>query len=155
MKAIAGSTRFVLLIGPWAIKVPRPDLGGRQFVLGLLANMQERDSSRAAGSDRRLARTIAAAPLGLVAIAERVDGPPIRRRLEPTELFDLPLQEFTGEAGVDDNGRNVARRCDGSLVVLDYGNPGVMYVAGGPQTVRGLARGKDHLTDGQPRFEGP
>lgn len=152
MRVIAGCTRIVLLIGPWAIKIPRPDLGGRQFVLALLANLQERDLSRAAGDDCRLARTFAAAPLGLAAVAERVDGPLVERRLEPAELFDLPLQEFNGEAGVDDNGRNVARRRDGSLVVLDYGNPGVMYVAEGPRLVRGQPRVRVRCTPAEARW---
>lgn len=136
----SGRTRVVLQVGPWAIKIPRIDLGGRQFVLGLLANLQERDLSRVAGSDARLARTHFAAPLGLVAVAERIRGPALGRRLEPAELFDLPLQEFSGESGVDDNGGNVKRRGDGSLVVVDYGNPGVMYVAEGPRLVRGQPR---------------
>lgn len=147
-----GYTRVVLQVGPWVIKVPRVDRGARQFVLGLLANLQERDLSRSAGDDTRLARTHFAAPLGLVAVAERIRGPVIGRRLEPAELFDLPLQEFSGESGVDDNGGNVMRRGDGSLVVVDYGNPGVMYVAEGPRLVRGQPRVVVRCTPAEARW---
>lgn len=149
----AGNTRVVLLVGPWAIKFPRVDRGGRQFVLGLLANLQEREMSLAAAGDRRLARTYFAAPLGLIAVAERIRGPLVRRRLERAELFDLPLQEFTGESGVDNNGTNVACRLDdGSLVVLDYGNPGLMYVAEGPRLVLGQPRVVVRCTPAEARW---
>lgn len=133
-----GSTRWVLLIGGLAIKVPRIDFGARQFALGLLANSNEYMLSRAAGGDRRLARTHAVLFGGLVAVAERV-GPPIRRLLTRDEALDLPLREFSGEPGVDDNGFNVGKREDGSLVVLDYGNPGLMYA---PKRTRSCEAGR-------------
>ena len=40
-----GSTRFVLLIGAIAVKIPRPT-GWKLFLHGLLANLQEREFSR-------------------------------------------------------------------------------------------------------------
>lgn len=136
-----GGTRYVLLIGPLAFKVPRVDCGGRQFVLGLLANINERHFSRCAETegDRRLARTYFAAPLGLLAVAERCP-PPIGRLLTRDEVLGLPLVEFSGECGVDDTGRNVSRRDDGTLVVIDYGNPGLMYDPAGPRMYRGVER---------------
>jgi len=42
MKVInLGVTRHVLLIGDYAVKIPRLNYGWRLFLLGLLANMQE------------------------------------------------------------------------------------------------------------------
>jgi hypothetical protein len=38
-----GCTRLVVLIGPWAFKLPRFDLGWKMGLHGLLANMQEHD----------------------------------------------------------------------------------------------------------------
>jgi len=37
-----GVTRHVLLVGPYAIKVPRLNYGWGKFLTGLLCNMQER-----------------------------------------------------------------------------------------------------------------
>lgn len=39
----AGVTRIVILIGPWAIKLPRFGYGWALGLRGLLCNMQERD----------------------------------------------------------------------------------------------------------------
>lgn len=136
----SGATRWVLLVGPYAFKMPRLDHGGRLFLLGCLANISERSTSQEAAGDPRLARTYACTPLGLLAVAERITGPLLRRRLTRDEALSLPLQEFSGESGVDDNGHNVATREDGSLVVLDYGNLGLMYVREGPRSHLGLQR---------------
>lgn len=138
IRVAAGHTRVVLLIGRFVLKMPRPDLGSRHFVLGLLGNLNERMLSLSAGGDPRMSRTYWCAPLGLLVLAERV-GEPVLRRLTREELFSLPLQEFTGESGVDDNGHNVAARGE-ALVVFDYGNPGLMYVPEGPRLVHGQPR---------------
>ena len=136
----SGATRWVLLVGSYAFKIPRVDHGGRLFLLGCLANLNERGTSQESAGDPRLARTYACAPLGLLAVAERITGPLLRRRLTRDEALSLPLQEFSGESGVDDNGHNVATREDGSLVVLGYGNTGLMYVSEGPRFHLGQPR---------------
>lgn len=41
-----GIMREVFLIGRWAVKVPKLTRGWRNFLQGLLANMQERELSR-------------------------------------------------------------------------------------------------------------
>ena len=71
-------------------------------------------------------------------VAER-HRDPLRRRLTRDEMFGLPIADFSGDSGVDDNGGNVSE-CDGHLVVIDYGSPGLMYMRDGPLTVRGLPR---------------
>jgi hypothetical protein len=38
-----GVSRVVICIGRWALKIPKLTRGWRQFLIGLLANMQERD----------------------------------------------------------------------------------------------------------------
>lgn len=140
IRAASGATRWVLLVGPYAFKMPLLVHGGRLFLLGCLANISERSTSQEANGDLRLARTYACSPLGLLAVAERITGPLLLRRLTREEAISLPLQEFNGEAGVDDNGHNVATREDGSLVVLDYGNLDLMYVSNGPRLYRGQPR---------------
>ena len=117
-----GLTREVLLVARWAIKVPTLRYGSRQFVLGLLANLNERELSEAAAGDRRLAAVRWCSPLGLVAVQERV-GPPIGRLLTPEERAAMPLRDFCGSPLVDSH--NVAEREDGTLVCFDYGADGV------------------------------
>ena len=41
----AGAMREVFLIGRWAVKVPKLTRGWRQFLRGLLSNMEEREIS--------------------------------------------------------------------------------------------------------------
>jgi hypothetical protein len=41
-----GVSRDVLCIGGWALKFPKLARGWRQFLIGLLSNMQERDLSK-------------------------------------------------------------------------------------------------------------
>ena len=47
MKLInTGVTRHVILVGSYAVKIPRLNYGYRLFILGLLANHQEHEFSR-------------------------------------------------------------------------------------------------------------
>ncbi len=81
IRAASGATRWVLLVGPYAFKMPLLVHGGRLFLLGCLANISERSTSQEANGDLRLARTYACSPLGLLAVAERITGPLLLRRL--------------------------------------------------------------------------
>ena len=66
-----GATRAVLLIGPYAIKVPRT-YSWRTFLNGLLANMQERMFWYQMKSPL-CAKVHYADPIGLVLVMERAD----------------------------------------------------------------------------------
>lgn len=133
-----GASRLVILVGDFAIKIPLVTKGGAAFLLGCLGNLNERRIWIDSRGDCRLARTLIAFPLGVLAVAERHDRI-VGRRLTRDEMLSLPLADFSGESGVDDNGHNVAHGGDG-LVVIDYGSPGLMYVADGPTLVRGMPR---------------
>jgi hypothetical protein len=118
----AGMTRDVFLVGGVAIKVPTLRHGSRQFVLGMLANLNERATSIAARGDRRLAATWWCAPFGLLAVQERV-GPPVPGRiLSPAEAAAFPFRDHCGMPGVQ--AHNLGTRADGLLVCFDYGAAG-------------------------------
>jgi len=122
IKLAHGGTREVLLFGRWVLKVPTLRYGTRQAVLGMLANLNERDMTIHAAGDRRLARTVWCAPFGMAAVQERV-GKPLGRSLSHEERYAFPLRDFCGEPSVE--GHNTALRQDGTLVCFDYGGAGM------------------------------
>jgi hypothetical protein len=124
MKIRRGMTRIVLLIGRWAIKIPRPS-SSQQFVLGCLANLAERSISVESRGDLRLAQTRWCALLGLISVQERV-GEPLRVMPGINELEAIPLRDFCG--GIAAQWHNCSRRNNGALVCFDYGAPSIMYV---------------------------
>jgi hypothetical protein len=114
-----GVNRTVLLIGPWAIKVPSFRNGSRYFVYGMLGNLLERDHWRMSHHPR-LAPVLACGPLGLLLVMERLPFV-LDRALTPDELRQFPF------LNLDNNGDNVGIGPHG-LTLFDYGNPGV-YLA--------------------------
>lgn len=109
-----GMSRTVLLIGPWAVKIPSARHGARLFVLGLLGNLNEAERWRLSHHPQ-LAPVVLCGPLGLWLVMRRYRQV-LRRRLTPAERATLPF------LGLDNNGANVARAA-GRLVLVDYGNP--------------------------------
>ena len=110
-----GASRTVLLIGPWAIKIPTLRHGQRMFVLGIYGSIQESEAWRLTRHPN-LAPVFWCAPFGLLLIMRRYHQI-VTRRLTPEERDTLPF------IGIDDNGANVAQD-GGRLVLIDYGNTG-------------------------------
>lgn len=70
MKVRKGQTRVVLLAGKWAFKIPRISNGWKFFLLGMLANENERLWS---GYDQRLCPVLWSSPLGLLLCMKRAE----------------------------------------------------------------------------------
>ena len=70
MRVCKGQTRVVLLIGKSAFKFPRISNGWRFFLLGMLANANEKKWS---GFDKRLCPVLWCAPFGLMLRMRRAD----------------------------------------------------------------------------------
>lgn len=69
MEIKGGCTRSVLLIGKYAIKIPRLNYGWQLFLKGLLANMQEVHFSTM--KDERMAPVIFSIPGGFLLVMPR------------------------------------------------------------------------------------
>lgn len=67
-----GASRTVLLVGRWAVKIPRLRAGWRALLCGLLSNMAERDRWRAGPRDG-LCPVLWALPGGLCVVMPRVE----------------------------------------------------------------------------------
>lgn len=117
----SGGTRYVWLIGRYAIKIPSLFNWG-SFLNGLLANMQEHRFGKM--NNPSLAKVHISSSLGLFVIMERVQ--PIRHRglffIELKRLVllskDLPADFLLRDGGV----RNFGYNSECKLVKLDYGN---------------------------------
>ena len=118
-KICHGSTRIVVCIGSVAIKLPRFDRW-RNFLLGLLANLQERDFSSCGWPE--LCPVIWAAPGGFLSLMKRA-----RPMTEAEfEVFDWDM--WARKSLEDDYFVPVEPKVssfgwmDGRLVAVDYGN---------------------------------
>lgn len=107
MKFCSGQTRMVLLAGRWAFKIPHVGNGWRFFLLGLLANVNER---RWSGFDRRLCPVLWSLPLGLLVCM---------RRAEPWP-DDGSFPHMVGLPFLDPQVQNFGI-LDGEPVSFDYG----------------------------------
>lgn len=67
----SGATRLVFLVGRYAVKLPQLRYGWRNFLHGLLANLQEREFSRAGWPE--LCPVVFALPLGLLVVMPRAE----------------------------------------------------------------------------------
>lgn len=107
-----GVTRIVLLIGPWAVKLPRFDLGWRMGLRGLLCNMTERE-----GASLRLdslCPLVFAAPGGWLNVMKRA-----RPLTDDEWLHGVPnVKEWPIERKRDNWGM-----IGGRIVAVDYGEP--------------------------------
>jgi len=111
-----GITREVFLIGRWAIKVPRVVYGWRMFLCGLLANMQEREFSRAGWPE--LCPVLWSLPGGWLVVMPRC------RPLNDFEWACFISESFTtGERIVPvEHKRDSFGVLDNRIVAVDYGN---------------------------------
>lgn len=111
-----GATRIVLLIFGWAIKIPRVT-EWRLFLLGLLANMQERIFSRTGWPE--LCPVVFSLPGGWLVIMRRA------REITADEWaqFDADRWRDRGEYIVPAEAkRDSYGWIDGRIVAVDYGN---------------------------------
>lgn len=109
-----GLSRFVILFGPVAIKLPRLWAGDGILLLGLIGNILERDRYARSGGHPALARVLWCAPFGLVLVMPRYRRL-VPQALTPADLAGLPF------VNVDNKPENFALTERG-VVALDYGN---------------------------------
>lgn len=111
---LRGVTRHVLLIGRWAVKVPAL-WSWRLFLSGLLANMQEREFSRAGWPE--LCPVLFSLPCGWLLVMHRADPVPDDMELDFQSLIDRPDYQIPAEAKRDSWGL-----LNGRVVAVDYGS---------------------------------
>lgn len=105
VQMLHGQSRTVLLLGPWAVKLPCI-LGWRRFLWGLLSNLAERERAGMEGA----CPLLWAAPLGSVLVVAR--GEPVPPGVEiPPHVREL--------AGYDDKPCSYGI-VEGRVVALDY-----------------------------------
>lgn len=117
-----GCTRYVLLTKKYAIKVPQFKYSWRHFLLGLLANMQERDFSKI--KDNRLCPVLFSITGGWLIIMPRCK--PINRK----DFLALDIKKFwTKDTNKHDtwyipveNKEDSFGWYKGNIVALDYGS---------------------------------
>lgn len=101
-----GATRHVLLIGSWALKIPRLTHGCRPFLQGMLANMCE--ALWAKTGDERLCPVLWCAPAGLGLLMPKA----LPARGQVFSIENLPAENKPDSFGL----------LQGKLVLLDYGD---------------------------------
>lgn len=111
---LRGVTRHVLLLGSWALKFPAL-WSWRLFLSGLLANMQERDFSRAGWPE--LCPVLFALPGGWLVVMRRAQPVPEDMELDFQALIDRPDYQIPAEPKRDSWGL-----LDGRIVAVDYGS---------------------------------
>lgn len=109
MEIRSGQTRTVFLAGKYAIKVPRMSNGWRFFLMGMLANANEK---RWSGFDKRLCPVLWCAPFGLMLCMMRAEPWPDGKELPSDNLPFLDPQEsnfgiLNGEAVSIDYGETI------------------------------------------------
>ena len=116
-----GATRHVFLVGPYAIKIPQFRYGWKNFLYGLLANLQERTFAKAGWPE--LCPVAFSLPGGWLVVMQRAE--PLTRE----EWFSFDSLDFCEREGreycipaerkMDSFGKN-----DGRIVAVDYGGFG-------------------------------
>jgi hypothetical protein len=116
MKLInTGVTRHVILIGRYAIKIPRLNYGYRLFLLGLLANNQERLFSTM--KNERIAPVLFYLPGGFLSIMPRC------KLITDSEYEQLNLKDFENIPCEKSPGKSDSYGwLKGQIVALDYGS---------------------------------
>ena len=121
MVILKGATRWVFLVGPWAIKVPYvkygryENTGFRSFLYGLLANDQE---ARFSKLSPKLCPVVFHHPFGLLLVMKRTKPLPV-------ELTEEEYQAFINEADAVlpvENKPDSFGLLDGKIVAVDYGS---------------------------------
>jgi hypothetical protein len=113
-----GVSREVICIGRWALKTPKLTRGWRQFLIGLLANMQERDLWKRRSP--KLCPVMFALPCGWLVVMQRAT-PLTEVQAEGLDYHELLTFEdglyIPGEAKPGSFGMLGDR-----IVVVDYGD---------------------------------
>lgn len=113
-----GSTRWVIFIGAFAFKIPSL-YSWKNFLWGLLANMQEREFSKIHDMSEKLCPVKFSLPLGLLVVMPRVrvlnEGELSREALEK---FCTANDNYTIPAELKHNSFGYFK---GKLVAIDYG----------------------------------
>lgn len=117
MKFEKGCTRWVFLVGAYALKIPRLD-DWMQFLTGMICNMTERNWSP---SDTRLAKVFFCCPGGWFLVMERCA--PIADEIKWVDEMMNGWQDGLSvlDCDLDLKPANFGQRKDGTLVLLDYG----------------------------------
>lgn len=117
IRVCAGVSRAVLLVGPWAIKVPRAS-SWKAFLWGLLANMQEADLGSRGWPE--LCPVRFTLPGGFLVIMERAEVCTVERA--PAEADYRRLTNVEGRCvPAEWKPSSWGRLPDGRLVAVDYG----------------------------------
>lgn len=111
--------RTALLVYGVVVKVPSLRNGIKYFVMGMLANILERERWTLS-KHPMLAPVYWCAPFGLVSVQKRCE-PVLPRLLTSEEVAALPF------IGYDNNGHNAAIT-EAGVVLVDYGNPGMYLI---------------------------
>lgn len=112
-----GLSREVICVGRWAFKIPKLTRSWRQFLIGLLANMQERDLSKRGWPE--LCPVVFALPGGWLVVMQRAT--PLSD--EQAEMLD-PLSILSRDdyaIPAEPKGSSFGM-LDGRIVVVDYGD---------------------------------
>jgi hypothetical protein len=115
----SGATRIVLLIGGWAIKIPR-FTHWNLFLCGLLANRQERMFGRLWCKDsRKLCPILFSLPGGFLVVMRRAE--PMPESL--FEILDIEAWKDCGDFVIPvENKISSFGLIDGAIVAVDYGS---------------------------------
>lgn len=122
-----GTTRWVFLVGNYAIKIPSLS-SWKQFLNGLLANMQEREFSKMDKSSWHyslIADVHYCDPLGFLLIMERADYTLSEFIMRPWEhqIAENLFKECEKQGvPVDKKLSNVGKFGEYELKLIDYGN---------------------------------
>lgn len=111
-----GCTRIVILVGCYAIKLPNALSGWRLFLLGLLANMQEREFSAARWPE--LCPVVASTPGGWLVIMRRA-RPMTDAEFQQFDPAWLDRGDYVIPAELKPNSFGWLNE---QLVAIDYGN---------------------------------
>jgi hypothetical protein len=116
----AGAMREVFLVGRWAVKLPKLTRGWRQFLRGLLANLEERELSANQWSE--LCPVVFSVPGGWLIIMRRAE-PLTDEFLANFDMMGF-LMPDDGRAfpDIEPKGSSLGM-LDGRVVAVDYGSP--------------------------------
>jgi len=113
MKICNGTTRLVILIGKWAIKIPQIKYSWKLFLNGLLANMQEVEFSTL--KDDRVCPILFYVSGGWVVVMPKCDI------ISEEDFLNLDIDKFHPTIPVE-NKRNSFGYYNGNIVAIDYGS---------------------------------
>lgn len=113
LRVCRGVTRWVILVGPYAIKVPKVGRSWRYFLQGFLCNYHERDTWQAAKAtelDHLLCPILWMSYGGFILVMARAEP------VNDLQGTDLHRKHFFGDEKPANYGR-----LNGNIVKLDYG----------------------------------